>query len=99
MVSVKWVCVWTGPWVKVKVDGGMADKEPIWERIVRQHKLKPRRLDEVALWAFGDFVFRQSCDVISGMTKIRTARFHDTVDTEELYLAILQQYREARIVP
>jgi hypothetical protein len=53
----------------------------------------------VALWAFGDFVFRQSCDVISGMTKIRTAGFHDTVDTEELYLAILQQYREARILP
>jgi nucleoside-diphosphate-sugar epimerase len=77
----------------------MADKDPIWERIVRQHKLKPRRLDEVALWAFGDFVFRQSCDVISSMTKIRIAGFHDTVDSEELYLAILRQYREARILP
>src|SRR5262249_48822968 len=43
----------------------MADKDPIWERIVRQHKLKPRRLAEVALWAFGDFVFRQSCDVFT----------------------------------
>jgi nucleoside-diphosphate-sugar epimerase len=77
----------------------MADKDSIWERIVRQHKLQPRRLDEVALWAFGDFAFRQSCDVISSMTKIRTAGFHDTVDTEELYLAILQQYRDARILP
>jgi hypothetical protein len=77
----------------------MADKEPIWERIVRQHNLKPRRLAEVALWAFGDFVFRQSCDVISSMTKIRTAGFHDTVDTEELYLAVLRQYREARVLP
>lgn len=77
----------------------MADKEPIWERIVRQYNLKPRRLAEVALWAFGDFVFRQSCDVISSMTKIRTAGFHDTVDTEELYLAVLRQYREARILP
>ena len=77
----------------------MADKEPIWERIVKQHKLKPRRLGEVALWAFGDFAFRQSCDVISSMTKIRTAGFHDTVDTEELYLAILRQYCEARILP
>jgi nucleoside-diphosphate-sugar epimerase len=77
----------------------MADKDPIWERIVRRHKLKPRRLDQVALWAFGDFVFRQSCDVISNMTKIRTAGFHDTVDTEDLYLAILRQNREARILP
>jgi nucleoside-diphosphate-sugar epimerase len=77
----------------------MADKEPIWERIVRQHKLKPRRLEQLALWPFGDFVFRQGCDVISSMTKIRKAGFHDVVDTEEMYLAILRQYREARILP
>src|SRR5262249_46051685 len=77
----------------------MADKNPVWEQIVRQYKLKSCRLDEVALWSFGDFVFRQSCDVISSMTKIRTAGFHDTVDTEELYLLILRQYREARILP
>ncbi len=77
----------------------MADKDPIWDRIVRRHKLTPRRLGEVALWAFGDFAFRQSCDVISSMTKIRTAGFHDTVDTEELYLSILHQYRDAGILP
>ena len=77
----------------------MADKGPVWEQIVRQHKLKCCRLDEVALWAFGDFAFRQSCDVISSITKIRTLGFHDTVDTEELYLAILRQYREARLLP
>jgi hypothetical protein len=77
----------------------MADKQTVWDRIVRQHKLKPLRLDEVALWAFGDFALRQSCDVISSMTKIRAAGFHDTVDTEQLYLAIIQQYREARILP
>jgi hypothetical protein len=33
------------------------------------------------------------------MTKIRTAGFHDVVDTEDLYLAILREYREARILP
>ena len=77
----------------------MADKEPVWEKIVKRYKLAPRRLSEVALWNFGDFVFRQSCDVISSMTKIRAAGFHDTVDTEQSYLAILRRYREARILP
>ena len=77
----------------------MADKEPVWDRIVRHHKLRSRRLDEVALWTFGDFVFRQSCDVISSTTKIRNAGFHDTVDTEDLYLEIVRQYRKARILP
>jgi len=77
----------------------MVDKEPIWERIVTKYKLEPRRLEQVALWPFGDFMFRQSCDVISSMTKIRRAGFHDVVDTEEMYLAMLQQYRKARVLP
>jgi len=77
----------------------MADKESIWERIVAKYKLEPRRLDEVALWSFGDFMFRQSCDQIASMTKIRRAGFHDVVDTEEMYLAMLRQYREAHVLP
>jgi hypothetical protein len=77
----------------------MADKEPVWQRIVATHALEPRRLDQVALWSFGDFVFRQSCDQITNMSKIRAAGFHDMVDTEEMYLAMLQQYRDARILP
>jgi nucleoside-diphosphate-sugar epimerase len=76
-----------------------ADKSAIWDRIVTQHKLQPRPLAKIGLWAFGDFALRQSCDVISSMTKIRAAGFYDTVDTEALYLALLQQYREARILP
>ena len=76
----------------------MADKAPIWERIVNRYKLNPRRLDQLAPWSFGDFVFGQRCDVISSMTKIRKIGFHDVVDTEEMYLAVLQQYRDARIL-
>jgi hypothetical protein len=33
------------------------------------------------------------------MSKIRAAGFQDIVDTEEMYLAMLQQYRDARILP
>ena len=77
----------------------MADKETVWERIVTRRKLEPRRLEQVALWSFGDFMFRQPGDQIASMTKIRKAGFHDVVDTEEMYLAMLRQYREARILP
>lgn len=77
----------------------MADKAPIWERIVTRHKLNPRRLDQLAPWSFGDFVFGQRCDVISSMTNVRKIGFHYVVDTEEMYLAVLQQYREAHILP
>jgi nucleoside-diphosphate-sugar epimerase len=77
----------------------MADKEPVWQRIVARHGLKQQPLSDVALWSFGDFVFRQSHDVISSMTKIRRAGFHDVVDTEETVLGMLRQYREARVLP
>jgi nucleoside-diphosphate-sugar epimerase len=77
----------------------MVDKAPIWERIVMRHELNPHRLDQLAPWSFGDFAFGQRCDVISNITKIRKIGFHDVVDTEEMYLAILQQYRDARILP
>ena len=33
----------------------MADKEPMWQRIVKRLTLKPSRIEDVAVWGFGDF--------------------------------------------
>ncbi len=77
----------------------MADKEPVWQRIVARHGLRKGPLAEVALWPFGDFLWRQGQDTVSSMTKIRQAGFHDIVDTEAMYLAHLASYRAARILP
>jgi GDP-D-mannose dehydratase len=35
----------------------MADKRPMWDRIVKQYGLKPCKFEEIAAWNFGDFVF------------------------------------------
>jgi nucleoside-diphosphate-sugar epimerase len=77
----------------------MQDKGPVWERIVARHALKPRRLQDVALWGFADFVFRQGYDVISSNTKLRLSGFHEIRDTREMLFTQLAQYREARIIP
>jgi nucleoside-diphosphate-sugar epimerase len=77
----------------------MADKEPVWQRIVTRHKLKPTTLDNVALWGFADFVFGQDYDVISNTTRLRHSGFHDVVDSGEMLLGHIQQYREAKILP
>lgn len=77
----------------------MQDKEPVWARIVARHGLEPRRLEEVALWGFADFVFGQDYDVVSNLTRLRRSGFHDFLDTEEMLLSQLQQYRAARILP
>ena len=77
----------------------MADKEPVWQRVVKKHGLQPRRLDQVALWGFADFVFGQDYDVISNTTRLRLSGFHEVVDTGEMLLKQLQHYRDARILP
>jgi hypothetical protein len=42
----------------------MADKEPIWDAIVRKHGLKPYKFREIVSWRFGDMQFHQNWDSI-----------------------------------
>lgn len=104
---------WSGLWPKIarlyglecgvprplNLGRWMADKGPVWERIVRRHGLVARPMEAVIPWNFGDFIWGLEHDVVSSMTKIRLAGFHDTVDTEARILAHLQRYREARLLP
>ena len=77
----------------------MADKQPVWERLVKRHGLQKKPLSEIADWAFGNFLLRQGQDTISSMTKIRLAGFNDTIDSERMYLDQLAMYRKAGILP
>jgi nucleoside-diphosphate-sugar epimerase len=77
----------------------MKDKEPVWQRIVQRHALKPSRLSDLAVWDFGDFVWRQDYDVVSSNTKVRRAGFHAVLDTHDMFLTHLARYRDARILP
>lgn len=77
----------------------MSDKAPLWEAMAKRHGLASSRMDDVVTWNFGDFLWGLEHDVVSSMTKIRLAGFHDTVDTEDRLLALLAQYREAKILP
>jgi nucleoside-diphosphate-sugar epimerase len=77
----------------------MKDKGPVWDRIVAKHGLKPSRMEEVALWDFGDFLWNREYDVISSVLKLRLHGFHDTVDTEDRVLSYLKRYRDEKILP
>lgn len=77
----------------------MADKAPLWDEIVKQNGLQPLPVDRVASWGFADFLLGWDYDVISSMTKLRKAGFHRTVDTEEMILEQLTEYRRRKILP
>jgi nucleoside-diphosphate-sugar epimerase len=104
---------WCNVWPKIAADFGipcgqvrtlnlslwMADKEPVWARIVKRNGLRPIPLAEIALWPFGDFLWRQNHDTISSTTRLRTLGFHDTLDTEAMYRDHIASYRTAGILP
>jgi hypothetical protein len=89
----------TGEPRTLKMSEWMADKEPVWQRIVRRHDLRPQPLANVALWAYADSQLSQDYDVITSTTKLRRAGFHEIVDTEDMFIAQMSRYREAKILP
>jgi len=104
---------WRTLWPKIAAHFGMAsgavrpmklsewirDREPVWNDIVRRHGLVESRIDDVADWHFGDFHWAHGYDICSSPEKLRRAGFRKTVDTEDLFLRHLIQYRDAKILP
>lgn len=77
----------------------MADKAPLWDRIKAKHGLVDVPFDKVASWGFGDFIFNCDWDVISSTTRIRQAGFTDVVDSEEMFLRLIDDFRERKVIP
>lgn len=106
---IRWENVWPkfarffdmdlGPRRHVSLVKTMADKGPLWERIVAKHNLKPYRYEEIVSWGYGDIVFSTEHDIISDTGKARRFGFREVIDTEEMFLDVLESYRRNRIIP
>jgi len=88
-----------GPVRTVRLAQAMADKAPVWERIVAKHGLKPTPYEQAALWSYGDFIFWPGYDIMSDTLKLRRCGFWETVDTREMFLGLFAGFRRAGIVP
>jgi nucleoside-diphosphate-sugar epimerase len=77
----------------------MADKGPLWDRMVADHGLAPHSYAEVSSWRFGDFVFRWDYDVIADGSKARRYGFHEYVDSRAMFLKIFDDFRARNIIP
>lgn len=106
---IRWVNVWPrfaqyfgmeyGGVRTVRLAQAMADKGPVWERIVAKHGLAPTPYEQVALWPYGDFIFNAGRDIMSDTLKLRRHGFWETLDTEEMFLGLFEGFRAARIIP
>jgi nucleoside-diphosphate-sugar epimerase len=77
----------------------MADKAPLWRAMTAKHGLQPYAYDDLVAWPFADYVFGCDWDVMSDVTKSRRFGFHDVVDSEEMFVRLMRQFRAERIVP
>jgi nucleoside-diphosphate-sugar epimerase len=104
---------WTDVWGGLAADFGMApggtrpmnlkafmrDKGEVWDRLVARHGLRPTPFGEIADWAFADSVFRIEWDQAISAVKSHRFGFGEMVDSEQMLLDILSEYRRLRIFP
>lgn len=83
----------------MKLATWMADKGPVWDRIVARHGLAPRSLASLASWEFADFVFAREWDLLTDIGLLRRAGFNACVDTIAMIRDQLGKYREAGLLP
>ena len=59
----------------------MADKGPVWDRIVARHRLQAHSYQEIVAWGYPENVFNSDYDIVSDTGKARRLGFHDSMDT------------------
>jgi nucleoside-diphosphate-sugar epimerase len=89
----------TAPPLPMSLETIMADKEPLWNQMVRKHGLAPTPYKDVSSWRFGDFVFAWDYDVFADGTKARRFGLHEYIDTEQMFMNLFTGFRERRIIP
>jgi nucleoside-diphosphate-sugar epimerase len=84
---------------KVSLPQYMADKGPLWDRIVARHGLRRTALHELVLWSYGDYQMRPEWDVVSSMNRARALGFEDWMDSGDTLIRQFEHYRTENIVP
>jgi hypothetical protein len=66
----------------------------------RQHAPSQKhRVEDIAAWGYPEGVCNSDYDIVSDTGKAGRLGFHDTVDTEEMFLRMFAQFRQKRLIP
>lgn len=77
----------------------MGDKGEVWRRIIKRHALRDTQLDRLALWSYGNYVFKPEWDILSSSAKAREYGFCEAIDTGTMFARQFEHYRLEKIVP
>ena len=78
---------------------GMSDKAPLWDSMVVRYGLHATPYDQIANWAFVDWMLNFREETILSTIKIRQAGFADCIDTHQSFRRQLARLRDLRIIP
>ena len=88
-----------GPVQEIKMALLMPKLELVWNSVVKKHSLQANSYQDLANWAYGDRIFSVDWDNVYSLTKIRTTGFLEFVDTEDMILRFLEDFRRRRVIP
>lgn len=77
----------------------MSEKAPLWDSMVARYNLLPTPYEQVANWAFVDFMLNFAEETVLSTIKIRQAGFADCIDAHKSFTRQLSRLREMRIIP
>ena len=77
----------------------MSEKAPLWDAMVARYGLHATPYDQIANWAFVDWMLNFREETILSTIKIRQAGFADCIDTHQSFRRQLTRLRNLRIVP
>jgi nucleoside-diphosphate-sugar epimerase len=87
------------PALPMSLSSVMADKEVLWTKMIAQHGLQPTPYEDVSSWGFGDAVFGWNYDFFADGSKARRFGFHEHIDTENMFIAAFNDFRNRKIIP
>ncbi|WP_214404136.1 SDR family oxidoreductase [Pseudonocardia lacus] len=93
-----WFDLDVAPPLPMSLTDAMADKEPVWDRLVERHGLR-HKYAEVSSWPFGDAVFGWDYDFFADGSKARRFGFHEYVETAEMFPRMFADLRARRVIP
>jgi len=99
-----------GPPHPISLLSVMADKGPVWERIMARHGLQYGYEELVTSWEFADMIFASGShpslghgatteSILVSTIKARRHGFHDCIDTAEMFLEWLTEYQRRGALP
>ena len=77
----------------------MADKGPVWDRIVAKHNLQPYAYPDIVSWGFADAIFGSDWDIARSTLKARRYGFAPFIETDRMFAELFADLQRNRIIP